>query len=284
MAVNLRIAIVGPGRLGSTLARELLRRGYRIVEIISRNHSRSAPQAQELARKVRARLTSLRNARLDADIIWLCVPDRAIGNVARELAKATNWNEKIVFHSSGALDSDQLALLREQGAAVASVHPFMTFVHRSSPSMRGVPFGVEGDARALRVARQIVRDLCGEVFTIPKPKKPAYHAWGTFASPLLVALLVTAEHVAQTISFSGSAARRKMLPILCQTLENYAKLGPAGAFSGPIVRGDAAIVRQHLRVLREVPEARKVYKALAHAALRYLPARNRKELQKILTD
>ena len=110
----------------------------------------------------------------------------------------------------------------------------------------------------------------------------AYHAWGAFASPLLIALLVTAEKVARAAGLSNIEARRKMLPIVRQTVANYAKLGPAGAFSGPIVRGDAQVVRQHLKELKKVPEARAVYLALARAGLRFLPSRNRRELEKAL--
>src|SRR5216684_8348937 len=118
-----------------------------------------------------------------------------IAAAARELAPATAWKGKIAFHSSGALASDELNVLRRRGAAVASVHPMMTFVRGSIPSLKGVPFGVEGDAAAVRVARRVVKDLGGEVFTVRKQNKAAYHAWGAFASPLLVAALVTAEQV-----------------------------------------------------------------------------------------
>jgi predicted short-subunit dehydrogenase-like oxidoreductase (DUF2520 family) len=66
-----------------------------------------------------------------------------------------------------------------------------------------------------------------------------------------------------------------------QTLANYSALGPAGAVSGPIVRGDVPIVQKHLRALQKIPRAKEVYVALARAALQYLPARNRKELGKL---
>jgi predicted short-subunit dehydrogenase-like oxidoreductase (DUF2520 family) len=145
-----------------------------------------------------------------------------------------------------------------------------------------VPFAVEGDATAVRTARRIVRDLGGKAFTIRKQHKAAYHAWGAFASPLLVAALVTAEQLAREAGLSAVEAREKMLPIVRQTIANYDALGPANAFSGPIVRGDAEIVRQHLRILKKVPEARHVYLALARAALRYLPVRNRATLKKAL--
>jgi hypothetical protein len=48
------------------------------------------------------------------------------------------------------------------------------------------------------------------------------------------------------------------------------------------VRGDAGTVRKHLQVLRTIPEGRDVYLALARAALRYLPVRNREELKTAL--
>jgi predicted short-subunit dehydrogenase-like oxidoreductase (DUF2520 family) len=281
MAVKPRIAIVGPGRLGSALALELRRAGYLISEIVSGDSRASHRKARALASKVQATWNAT-GARLDADVIWFCVPDREIARAAGRLAEVVDWQGKTGLHSSGALASDELRRLRARGAAVASVHPLMTFVAGSVPSLQGMPFALEGDPSALRVARRIVRDLGAEAFSISKNRKMVYHAWGAFASPLLIALLVTAEKVARSAGLSNQEARRRMLPIVRQTLANYAKLGPAGAFSGPIVRGDAQVVRQHLKELKQVPEARAVYLALARAGLRFLPSRRRGELKKLL--
>jgi predicted short-subunit dehydrogenase-like oxidoreductase (DUF2520 family) len=282
MAAKPRIAIVGPGRLGRALALELKRAQYTISEIVSGSSPASKRKAGDLARKVKAHASPSDRARLDADLVWFCVPDREIASSSRQLASVVDWREKIAFHSSGALASDELKSLRQGGAAVASVHPLMTFVTGSMPSLIGVPFAMEGDAAAVRSARQIVRALGGEAFTIRKQYKAAYHAWGAFASPLLVAMLVTAEQLARKAGLSAVGARKKMLPIVRQTIANYGALGAAGAFSGPIVRGDAEIVRKHLQVARKVPEATHVYLALARAALQYLPARNRGELKRAL--
>ncbi len=78
---------------------------------------------------------------------------------------------------------------------MASVHPGMTFVHKVMPSFIGVPFGVEGDAAALRLARKMVADLGGTAYTIPRENKVLYHAFGTFASPLLIGLMAALEQV-----------------------------------------------------------------------------------------
>jgi predicted short-subunit dehydrogenase-like oxidoreductase (DUF2520 family) len=95
-------------------------------------------------------------------------------------------------------------------------------------------------------------------------------------------LFVTAEKVAAKAGFSPIEARRWALPIMLRTISNYSQFGPAGAFSGPLVRGDAAVVGKHLRVLKAIPAAREVYLALARSALQNLPTRKRKELRKLL--
>ncbi len=282
MRSKARIVIVGAGNLGSALAVSLRRAGYVIESVVARSRGRSLKKAEKLARKVGARATTNVPARMTTDLVWLCVPDSEIARTSRALSEKGAWKGRVVLHSSGALSSDELAILRAKGAAVASAHPLMTFVGRSNPSLAGVPFAVEGDAAALRTARRIIRDLGGHAYPIRKSEKAAYHAWGTFASPLLTALLATSEKVAAAAGVLPAEARRRMIPILLQTLANYAGFGAPGAFSGPIVRGDVDTVARHMRVLARIPEARAVYVALANAALRYLPVRNQKELRETL--
>jgi predicted short-subunit dehydrogenase-like oxidoreductase (DUF2520 family) len=145
-----------------------------------------------------------------------------------------------------------------------------------------VSFALEGDPVAVRVARSIVRDLGGKPFAIRKKDKKAYHALGTFASPLLTALLASAEQVARLAGMTGRAARQRMLPILLQTVRNYGTFGAAGGFSGPIVRWDVETVRLHLEALRTTPVPQEVYRALARAALEYLPAKQKTLLRGLL--
>ena len=258
--------------------------GYFVTEIISRNLARSRRQARTLASKVGARAVTERTATLDAELLWFCVPDRAIREAASALAARVKGKLRFAFHSSGALLSRELASLRNGGAAVASVHPLMTFVPGSRPSLAGVPFALEGAAAATRLARRIVRDLGGESFSLPAPRKAAYHAWATFTSPLWLAFLVTLEEAARAAGLTRADARRMSLPIIRQTLENYSRLGPEHSFSGPIIRGDATTVAKHLAVLKKHPTVRNVYVALALAALDRLPVKNRSELRRLLSD
>ncbi len=281
MAKKPSVTIVGAGNLATALAISLRSAGYTIEAIVARERGSALRRATRLARQFGARAVLDLQA-LKSPIIWLCVPDGQIPRAAALLSGTFDGSEKIVLHSSGALTSDELRPFQRKGAAVASVHPLMTFVRKSTPSFQGVPFAIEGDRWAVKAARAIVRDLRAQSFNIHKQEKNAYHAWGTFASPLLTALLVTTEHVAELAGVKGEAARRRMLPILAKTLANYGKLGADKGFSGPIVRGDVDTVRRHLKVLRQSPVARRVYVALAGAALEYLPTKNKLSLKRLL--
>jgi predicted short-subunit dehydrogenase-like oxidoreductase (DUF2520 family) len=277
-----KITIIGPGSLGSALALALRQTGYPISEVLHRDTDASRRKAKVLARRTKAKPSSISKSRLDADILWLCVPDRSIATVARELAhKKKSWKGTVVFHSSGALSSDELKPFRERGASIASLHPLMTFVPGVDQSFSGVPFAVEGDVAALRKAHRIIRDLGGTASLLPKEKKGAYHAWGAFTSPLLLALLVSSEQVAGLAGIPPQHARRRMLPILLQTIENYVNHGPGKAFSGPILRGDIPTLKRHLKALESLPSVREVYRSLATVALQSLPAAQRKAQQKI---
>jgi predicted short-subunit dehydrogenase-like oxidoreductase (DUF2520 family) len=306
------VAIVGAGSLATFLAMALNDAGFTITEIVTRDSPQSRQRARALAAKVGAQIVTANSAALDATLLWLCVPDREIRGTASALAdhlaaRATAHKKgriqgkvrgkvqgsvpsrvpskvRFAFHSSGALLSRELDPLRKAGAAVASVHPLMTFVAGAHPSLTGVPFAMEGDDAATRVARRIVRELGGESFSLPAARKAAYHAWATMTSPLLLAFLVTLEDAARAAGLTRQDARRKSLPIIRQTLANYSRLGPAQSFSGPLVRGDAETVAKHLTVLKKHPGAREVYLALARAAMHGLPVKNQDELKQLLHD
>jgi predicted short-subunit dehydrogenase-like oxidoreductase (DUF2520 family) len=276
------VALVGPGNLGTALALTLTAAGYS-VKFVAVKPSRARDRGvKALARRIKAQLVVIGNQRLDSNIVWLTVPDDSIAEVARTLAISQDWKGRYVFHSSGALTSDELASLRKQGARIASVHPMMTFVRGAAPEMAGVSFALEGDAAAVRVARAVVENLGARAFVIKKENKVLYHAFGSFASPLVIALMASMEQVGKAAGIRRQDIKTVILPLLSQTLQNYLERDAASAFSGPLVRGDVATVRKHLSELRKVPQARAIYLALARASLKSLPVNNRKALEREL--
>lgn len=276
------ITLIGAGNLAYALGPALRAAGYAIDAVAARETASSRRRAAMLARNVGAKTVPLAQATPNSDILWICHTDDALAETAHLLARKPGWKNKIVFHSSGALSSDVLAPLKRKGASTASLHPMMTFVPGATPRMDEVPFAVEGDSRAVAVARRIVRDLGAEAFPIRKAAKTLYHALGSFSSPLLVAALATAERVGRASGLSASQTRRVMGPIVRQTLKNYQERGAATAYGGPMKRGDINTVLRHLKELQRVPGAGEVYRALVKSALIDLPGARKKELMRIL--
>lgn len=276
------IAIAGAGNLARALAPALKKAGYKIDQVLARSRPSSFRNAKSLAAKVGAKACVAANAKISAEIVWFCVPDSSIAAAAASLCEATEWRGKVALHSSGALTSDQLSLLRRAGASVASLHPLMTFVRGSQPALAGVSFAVEGDRKAVKLSREIISSLGGRFFSIKASKKAAYHAWGMFISPLLTAHLAAAEKVAAAAGVPKKDVKMRALPILHQTLANYSKLSAAESFSGPIARGDVPTIKKHLLVLRATPVLRNIYLALARSSLSTLPVKNRRAVEKIL--
>lgn len=213
--------------------------------------------------------------------MWLCVPDSHIEATAAQLA-SHEWKQKFGFHSSGVLTSDKLGLLKKAGASIASVHPLMTFVHGSVPSLADVPFAIEGDRLAVRAARLIAGRLGARPVAIRKQDKPAYHLFATLICPLLISLLASSEKVGMLAGLSPAEARLRMLPIIGQTISNYRQFGPSGAFTGPFVRGDVETVRLQLKALSHSSAIKGVYVSLAEAALQYLPHHHAGEIRSAL--
>jgi len=263
------------------MAIALRQSGHRVIEIVSRNNAQSISRARKLAKQVGARAITLRDAQF-AKTTWICVPDDAIFEVASQIAARGDWRRKIAIHSSGALRSDALSPLKKAGAGIASAHPLMTFVRISKPEWKGVPFALEGDASALVTVGAIVRSLGGKPFRIAAELKPAYHLFGFFSSPALVALMVAAQQVGELAGFKQRKSRELMGPIVRQTIENCLLTTPQLAFSGPLRRGDVATLRKHLDVLKEHPELLTLYKSLSTIALKHLPVTNGEALKKLI--
>ena len=276
----LDLCIVGPGRLGTALATQL-QRVYDCVDTIVARHS-SIAKAIALAEKVDAVAKEIDSADFDQTVTWLCVPDAAIAPCAKTMAQRREWRGKIVFHSSGALNSDELKPLRDKGAAVASVHPMMTFAPEAKTPLNGVVFALEGDPKALDAARRLVSALQGTEFVIAKENKILYHAFGSFLAPLLLATLTTAEKIGEQAGVPPKMLRAAMQRIVSQTVDNYFKLGADASFTGPFVRGDVEVIRKHLHALD--PTQREAYVALVKSALQYLPVTKAEEIRSALAQ
>jgi predicted short-subunit dehydrogenase-like oxidoreductase (DUF2520 family) len=271
---RLRVAIIGTGRLGTSLGTALARAGAKIEALADID-----PRA---ARRARRRIgggfatTDPVRAAAAAGVVFLCVPDDAIRPAAAALAgSAVVWRGKIVFHTSGLTPASALGPLRAKGASTASFHPVQTFPIPSLPPswFKGIAIGIEGDRAASALARTISRALGARPLRLAGRDKALYHAACSLASNLLVPLFDLACETLARAGVPESKTSGVLLPLVEGTLHAVKLLNGKNALTGPLARGDLATVRRHLGALKGIPLAADIYRLLGKRSLVLLEER-----------
>jgi predicted short-subunit dehydrogenase-like oxidoreductase (DUF2520 family) len=257
------VGIVGLGRVGSALAFSLQHLGYEIV-VASRRFS---PGQKAVIRDRQFAVVSLAEIGRKADLLFLATPDGIITKIAEKLAQDRQLAGKGVLHLSGAHSSKVLEPLRKTGAFLGSLHPLQSFanVEQAIENLPGSYFTYQGDEALLGEVAKLVQDLNGFLKILQSPEsKVVYHAGACLVSNYLVALASLGVRCLSEAGFSEEEARRALTPLMQGTVNNIAALPLTKALTGPIVRGDLAVVRNHLKALSaELPEVRQAYRVLS---------------------
>ncbi len=261
------LSIIGAGRVGRALGRRLRELGWKIGAVVASSES-SARKAVRSIGAGRAHAFLTRQV-LAAQVILITTQDHSLATIAAELARigAEELRGKIVLHTSGALSSDVLDPVRWCGAAVGSMHPLQTFSGVGVPPLEGRVFTIEGDVVAVRMARQMARGLGAVPVLIEGSKKPLYHAAGALAAGNVLALMEAATRLMTAAGMKRREAVRALLPLTRQVLENFERLGPRAAWTGPLSRGDYGVVAAHMEAMKDLPpEFARAYKEVNRLA------------------
>jgi predicted short-subunit dehydrogenase-like oxidoreductase (DUF2520 family) len=260
-----RVSIIGTGRLGTTLAVALASRGYTIRSLVARSAQSARKAARLLDAEVQVLAAKQLRTLIGADLFVITVPDDQIAGVAQQLSEINADPNVTALHTSGALSSEVLAPLREKGWHTGSIHPLMS-VSGSDDSLRGAFWSVEGDRSALRLGKEIVRDLEGKSFSIRAEDKPLYHAAAVMVSGNVVALFDVALEMLAECGLDRKTAHAILWPLIASTVRSLGTKTPEASLTGTFSRGDVATVTRHLAAMRN-PEVRDLYRMLGKRSL-----------------
>ena len=246
--------MIGPGRVGGSIALASAAAGYSIASIVYR----SRPPAAKLARLLpgRPRLERLdRVKKIDSEIVLITVSDDSITTVARLIAAAVAPSCN-VFHTSGSISSDAIDFLRQRGAAVGSIHPLASISSAESgpERFRGAYFCVEGDDRAVRIGKRLVRAVGGRPFTIDPAKKALYHAAAVTAAGHVTALFDMAVSLMTDAGLDHKTSLTILRPLLAGATANLQQQDPMHALTGPFARADVSTFERQLRAMKGTVE------------------------------
>ncbi len=258
------IAIVGCGKVGTSLAFFLSKTGYRISALFSKTRA-SAEKTAGLVNGPDPADSSWAAARA-ADIILITTPDDVIAEACQIIADHNGFRKNTtVLHCSGALPSTILAAAKATGALTGSMHPLQSFAAARTDinPFDGINMAVEGDGQALAMATQLAENLGAQAHTIKTEGKTLYHAAAVAASNYLVTILELALQMLEAAGIEASDGFTILKPLIEGTLSNVEKIGIPEALTGPIARGDVDTVAAHIEhIVAQVPELKSLYCSL----------------------
>ena len=243
-----RVGVVGAGRLGTALAEALRASGCEVDGPVGRE---AVPAGEAIV---------------------LCVPDAEIPAAADVVVQAG----VPVGHTSGATPLTALLPIVD----AFGLHPLQTFSSDADgPALEifnGAGCAIAGSTPAgLEVATGLAERLGMTSFEIDDSRRAAYHAAASIASNFLVTLEATAELVAAEAGLEPDEARALLAPLVRTTVENWTRLGPERALTGPVARGDEqTVAAQRAAVADAAPEVLALFDALVERtrAIAQVPA------------
>ncbi len=272
----MRIGLIGCGKVGTTLF-SLLGKNNRIVGIDDINKKNKQRALQLLHIKKNPEFRELVN---NSEALFFATPD---DQLVKAFTKARPYfhGEKYIFHFSGLLPASIFPRLRN--IYRGSVHPFATFPTIVIPPKKKYFLFIEGDRKAMKAARKIFRSRYLAIRSIAKKRKAYYHLTGVFASNLLVGLLSSAYTLARKTGWKEKDFYEVVFSIVEETLKNTKKYTLENALSGPLRRGDVAVIKKHIHTLKKDKDLLNIYRAVSLYMLSNFPGcRRKKEITNLL--
>jgi predicted short-subunit dehydrogenase-like oxidoreductase (DUF2520 family) len=264
------VAIIGAGRVGSSIGFLLKKAGYTVTAVASRSMA-SAEKAADFIGSGEP-TTDVVKAASKADIVFITTPDGAIKSVCDKIAEEGGLKAgSLVVHMFGARSLDILAGARSSGSYRAVIHPLQS-VPSPAQGIKNLPgsyFRTEADPEALEAARDLVKALGGVELVMSKwgPDRDSaalYHVGAIAVSNYFVALVDYGLKFYQALGADRQETLRALLPLIRGTLHNIETLGTTDALTGPIARGDVETIQGHIEAMqKKTPELLGLYKELA---------------------
>ena len=280
-----RYSLVGPGRVGSSLAAWMSASGASLVQAVGRPGSDSASRLIEDLGGSAGTLASL--ARDEVDLLLCTLPDDQLRGIAEDLAGKRVCS--IALHTAGSLGASILEPLRPE-ASVGSFHPLRAFSRAlmDPASARGMFFALDGDPKALELGARLAGLWDATAAPIAEKDRDLYHLAARLAAGGVATLLSVAEEMVLRVGLPREVVTGYLSLASGALEEASCSDHPARAITGPLARGETKTVLRQLREVEEkAPELRNLVSAIDLETLRQLellegPSEARRRFREVL--
>jgi predicted short-subunit dehydrogenase-like oxidoreductase (DUF2520 family) len=244
------IVIIGAGNVATHLGLAILKTGRRIVQV----YSRSEENARLLAGKLHSDFSvDLKAIYPEADLYIVSVADDAVG----EITKSLRLKGKLIVHTSGSVSMD---VLRSCSENYGVLYPLQTFSKTREIDLSTVPLCIEANSNDnLQLLELFAKGLSQKVIEVDSEKRKILHLAAVFASNFPNFMFTIAEKILAENKFDFELLR----PLILESAMKVQTMNLEEAQTGPAQRGDEAIIMKHVKLLKNYPEFRVIYKMLS---------------------
>lgn len=248
------IVILGSGNVATHLAHAFQNAGCHIAQVYSRSFDHASRLASEL--KDTQPIDDLAAVTTDADLYIISVADAAVASIAEAMPKVSG----IVAHTSGSVPLSALAPAADRTAVL---YPLQTFTRDAVVDIANVPFFTEAsDKQILDDVDAYARMLSDKVYHADSEKRKTLHIAGVLSCNFVNYLWDCTAQVLADDGYDFSVVE----PLVRATLDKAVAIGPRAAQTGPAMRCDADVMRQHIDRLD--PDKARIYRELSNEIIK----------------
>jgi predicted short-subunit dehydrogenase-like oxidoreductase (DUF2520 family) len=267
----LRIAIVGPGRVGTAFARRFVQAGASFVGFVGRDRAATAKQVAAVGSGAVLAWPDLHKVH----VVVFAVGDGDLAKAVEQAASIGGRPCSLWLHTSGRHGLEVFASAELLGVRTGSLHPLLPFSGSlENINMASAPAVAAGPPRSKRLLKRLAAMLQLAVIEWragdgDKQNRTLYHAGCVLAANGATALFGMA---ADLVRGAGGLDRRDgdaiVAALMNAAVRAASEHGADRALSGPVRRGDAETVALHLAALQDqAAVATPTYVALMQQAL-----------------
>ncbi len=240
------IVILGAGNVATHLSIALKKAGLEIKCV----YSKTIDAAKKLALKVDSHYTNkIEQIPVEADLYIIAVKDEVIEVVIKHL----KLKYGVVVHTAGSISID---VFKEKFENYGVFYPLQTFSKDRETDFSVVPICIEANRKKLEdILLELGKRLSNNVRIVDSNKRKKLHLAAVFACNFANHMYSIATEILKDTDLSFDFLK----PLIDETAQKAIDSDPGLAQTGPAVRNDQNVIKEHLRMLKDNPEFEKIY-------------------------
>jgi len=250
----MNIVLLGSGNVATHLSKALDHARHNILQIWSREKAHAKTLADEFGVPYTDTLDDLDR---NADLYIISVVDDAISELIGRLAALDDVPDGTFVHTSGSTSID---VFRESFANYGVFYPLQTFSKTKEVDFRDTPVLLEAsDIFQLDLLKKIAFSISDRVEVATSAQRKSLHVAAVFACNFTNHLYSIAQQLLEDNDLDFDLIR----PLIKETADKIQIHSPMEVQTGPAIRGDLSILKDHMKFLDDSKEWQEIYKLLS---------------------